>query len=111
MPQPKDYPIFEQWYKTMCWLLDRCQRMPKHTRFTISGRMVNLATEIMEKLLQAIYSKDKTAILQKINLDLEKLRFYNRLCKDQHYLSTTQYEYLAHEINTTGKMCGAWAKL
>lgn len=110
MPQPKDYPLFEQWYQTMNWLLDRCERMPKHTRFTVSGRMVNLATETMELLLQAIYTKDRNALLQRINLNLEKLRFFNRLSKDRRYLSLSQYEYLAREINTTGKMCGAWSK-
>lgn len=110
MPQPSDYPIFEQWYKTMNWLLDRCERMPKHTRFTVSGRMVNLATGTMELFLQAIYSRDRVHLLRQINLNLEKLRFFNRLCKDRRYFSLVQYEYLAREINSTGKMCGAWSK-
>jgi hypothetical protein len=110
MPQPSDYPVFEQWYKTMNWLLDRCERMPKHTRFTVSGRMVNLATATMELFLQAIYSRDRVHLLRQINLNLEKLRFFNRLCKDRRYFSLVQYEYLAREINSTGKMCGAWSK-
>jgi hypothetical protein len=110
MPQPNDYPIFEQWYKTMNWLLDRCERMPKHTRFTVSGRIVNLATETMELLLQAIYTRDRASLLRQINLNLEKLRFFNRLCKDRRYLSLAQYEHLAREINSTGKMCGGWDK-
>lgn len=108
MPQPNDYPIFEQWYRTLNWLLERCERMPKHTRFTISGRIVNLASETTELLLEAIYTNDRQALLRQVNLNLEKLRFFNRLCKDRRYLSITQYEYLAREINTTGKMCGGW---
>lgn len=108
MPQPKDYPIFEQWYRTLNWLLERCERMPKHTRFTVSGRMVNLASETTELLLEAIYTKERQALLKRVNLNLEKLRFFNRLCKDRRYLSISQYEYLAREINKTGKMCGGW---
>ena len=110
MPQPKDYPIFEQWYRTLTWLLERCERMPKHTRFTVSVRMVNLGSEITELLIEAIYTKDRQLLLRKINLNLEKLRFFNRLSKDRSYLSITQYEHLAREINKTGTMCGAWNK-
>jgi hypothetical protein len=111
MPQPQDYPLFDHWYRLVNWLLERCERMPRHTRFTVSGRMVNLATETTELLIEAVYSKDRLLLLRRINLNLEKLRFFNRLCKDRRYLSVTQYEHLAREINTVGKMCGGWAKL
>lgn len=47
MPTPNYYPLYEHWYKTMNWLLDRCDRMPKYLRFTISGRMVIMATDIL----------------------------------------------------------------
>lgn len=110
MPKAQDYPIFNHWYETMNWLLDRCERMPKSTRFTISGRMVNLATETMELLVEAIYTKDRVSLLRKVNLNLEKLRFFNRICKDRNYLSISQYEFFAKAINTTGQMCGGWLK-
>lgn len=110
MPQPKDYPLFDHWYNTIKWLLERCERMPKHTRFTISGRMTNLAIETTELILEAIYAKERMILLKKVNMNLEKLRFFNRLCKDQQYLSVTQYEYLARAINQTGQMCGGWMK-
>jgi len=110
MARPEDYPLFDQWYRTVNWMLERCERMPKHTRFTISGRMANLATETTELLIEAIYTKNRAPLLRQINLNLEKLRFFNRLCKDRRYFSINQYEYLAREINETGKMCGGWAK-
>ena len=110
MTQPHDYAIFNEWYSTTNWLLERCERMPKHTRFTVSGRIANLALETVEILIEAIYSKDRVEPLQRINLNLEKLRFFNRLCRDRHYLSITQYEYLARAINRTGQMCGGWLK-
>lgn len=111
MPQPADYPLFDHWYRTVNWLLERCERMPKHTRFTVSGRMVSLAMETTELLIEAIYSRERTELLRRINLNLEKLRFFNRLCKDRQYLSIAQYEHLAREINKAGKMCGGWAKI
>jgi len=110
MPQPKDYPVFNQWYRTTNWLLERCERMPKNTRFTVSGRMANLALDTVELLIETIYTKERRPLIRAVNVKLEKLRFFNRLCRDRHYLSITQYEHLAREINETGRMCGAWAK-
>ena len=110
MPTPTQYPLYEHWYKTMNWLLDRCDRMPKHLRFTISGRMVTMVTEVAELLLEAIYAREKLPKLLAINLQLEKLRLYCRLCKDRQYFTLAQYEYISREINAAGKMCGGWIK-
>ncbi len=106
----KYYPVFEQWYKTTDWILACCDRMPKHTRFTLNGRIANLSIDTVELLTEAIYSKQKIALLQRVNLNLEKLRLLFRLCHDRRYLSTTQYEFIQTEINTTGRMCGGWIK-
>ncbi len=106
----KHYPLFEHWYKTTNWILEHCDKMPKHTRFTISGRMINLTIEIFELLTEAVYSKKKIALLQKINLNLEKLRLFFRLCHDRRYTSPSQYKFVQTEINTAGRMCGGWIK-
>lgn len=106
----KHYPLFEHWYKTTDWILDRCDKMPKHTRFTVSGRVANLAVETMEVLAEAVYSKDKIPLLRRVNLNLEKLRLFFRLCHDRRYISPSQYEFVQTEINTAGKMCGGWIK-
>lgn len=99
MPIPSDYPIFNHWYKTANWLLERCEAMPKHTRFTVSSRLVNLALDTTELLIEAIYTADRSDLLKRINLNLEKLRFFNRLCKDRRYLSLTQYQFFAVSID------------
>lgn len=108
--QNKGYSIFEQWYKTMQYILDRCDAMPKHTRFTISGRIVNLSIENIELITEAIYTKDRNGLLLRLNMNLEKLRIFVRLSKDRSYISLAQYEYLSEAINTTGKMVGGWLK-
>lgn len=106
----KHYPLFEHWYKTTDWILDRCDKMPKQTRFTVSGRVANLAIETVELLTEAVYSKEKIALLQRVNLNLEKLRLFFRLCHGRGYISPSQYEFVQTEINTAGKMCGGWIK-
>ena len=110
MSSPFEYPLFEHWYKTMNWILDRCDRMPKHIRFTISGRIVLLTIEIAELIQDAIFNKERKVLLQKVNAHLQKLRLYFRLCKDRNYISFRQYEFISGQINKAGSMCGGWIK-
>jgi len=106
----KHYPLFEHWYKTTDWLLDKCDRMPKSVRHTVSGRIATLALDTLELLTEAAYSKEKTTLLVNANLNFEKLRLLLRLCSDRRYLSPAQHEFIQAEINTAGKMCGGWLK-
>ncbi len=108
---PNDkYPLFIHWYKTLDWIMDIAEKMPKHTRFTINTRIVSISLEIVEYIVEAIYTKDRAEPLRHINLLLEKLRIFFRICKDRAYISVKQYEYISLQLNEAGKMCGGWAK-
>lgn len=104
----KTYPLFEHWYKTANWILDRCDQMPKHTRFTISGRIANITLETLDLITEAIHTKDRQPLLRSVNLHLERLRIFFRLCFDRRYISQSQYEFVQEAIQTAGKMCGGW---
>jgi hypothetical protein len=106
----KPFLLFENWYKTTDWILDKCDRLPKHTRFTLAGRIANIALDTLELLTEAGVSAQKRAILTRINLNLEKLRILFRLCYDRKYISITQSEFIQTEINTAGRMVGGWLK-
>ncbi len=110
MPAIHDFPIFDQWYQACDWILQTCDRMPKHTRFTLSGRIANLALDVTALLTEAIYRKDRAELLRRVNLLLEQLRIFFRLAKDRRYISLTQYEFAAAAINQCGKMTGGWLK-
>lgn len=108
MPNPQDYPVFEQWYRATDWLLDKCEKMPKDVRFTLSNRIGNLALDILEGITEAIYTKERSRMLNKLNLMLEKLRLLLRLSHDRRYLSTAQLGYISKEIHEVGSMLGGW---
>lgn len=110
MATPQAYPLFEHWYKTMDWIIARCERMPKSIRFSVSNRIINLAIETAELIVEAIYTRERQELLQRVNMNLEKLRLYFRLCKDRNHLSLSQYEYISRAVNEAGAMCGGWLK-
>ncbi|MBL7774377.1 MAG: diversity-generating retroelement protein Avd [Saprospiraceae bacterium] len=102
--------LLEHWYKTTDWILDKCDRFPKQTRFTVAGRIAALVLDTLERITEAAYSKEKRMALLQVNLHLEKLRLLFRLCYDRRYISPAQYEFVQREINTAGRMCGGWLK-
>jgi four helix bundle protein len=106
----KELPIFVRWYKFLGWLLDTTEKFPKRVRFTFSSRLDNLALDILEKITEAAYSKDKVNILKRINLEIEKMRVLLRLCHDKQYLSSRGYEHAAKELYEIGNMVGGWIK-
>ncbi|MBU3915144.1 diversity-generating retroelement protein Avd [bacterium] len=92
--------------------MDRSESFPKSVRFTLSSRLVNLSLDMIELIVEAIYSSpgNRHAIINRMNLKLEQLRVLIRIAMDRKYLSFRQYEFIAGEINETGKMLGGWKK-
>ena len=105
-----DYPIFEKWYSLLDWILDRVDSFPKSVRSTVSDHVSNLALDTLELIIETVYSKNKKSALEKVNLKLEKLRIFFRLCKDRRYISISQYEFVSKEINAVGLMVGGLLK-
>ncbi len=106
----EDYPIFVKWLDATDYILDRTEKFPKSVRFTISNRIANAALDIMELIIEAIYTKNRSHILDKINLYIEKLRILFRISYKRKYISEKQYGYISEMLNETGKMAGGWKK-
>ena len=69
-----ELPLFVHWEKTLSDIFSRTEKFPKRVRFAFSSRIDNLALDILEKIVEARYAKDKSAALAHASLSLEKLR-------------------------------------
>lgn len=107
----EDYPLFVKWYDLMNYLIDRVEKFPRNVRFTVSDRIFNLVLDISDLIVEAIYTKERKNILKSINLNIERLRIYIRLCHDRKYISTKQLAFITENVNEVGKMVGGWNKL
>lgn len=105
-----NYPVFKKWYHVLNWIMDRAERFPKSVRFSFTSRLLNMSLEVLELVIEAIYTKERADILRRINLYIEKLRVFFRLSYHRKYLSLKQYEYISAELNEFGRMIGGWAK-
>ena len=105
-----DYPLFVHWHQTLDWILTTAENFPKNARFSLASRLADSALNTVELIIEAIYTKDRLHILDRINLYMEKQRVLFRIAHDRRYISTRQYEYVAKAIDEAGKMTGGWRK-
>jgi four helix bundle protein len=105
-----DYPVYIKWRYIVSYMLDICGKFPKNVRFNLANRLTNISLDVIELIIEAIYTKRKLKILQKANLYIEKIRALLQISVERRYISVSQYEHIAKEINETGKMIGGWLK-
>jgi len=105
-----DYSAFRKWYEILNWIMDKAEKYPKSVRFSFTNRILNITIEILERLIEAIYTKEKAINLKNINFSIEKLRVFFRLSYDRKYITMKQYEHISTQLNEFGKMIGGWLK-
>ena len=59
---------------------------------------------MLEALIEATYTRERTQHLRQANLGIEKLRFLLRLATELKLLDTRRYEHAARELNATGRL-------
>lgn len=104
-------PVVEKHYKLILWMMSAMAKFPKDQRFLLADRIEKLLLDILEMLIEAVYSKHKREILIKVNLKLDVLRFMMRISKDMKYVSLKGYDYFCQSVLEIGRMVGGWLKV
>ena len=114
MPPPTDFtldiPIFAKlydFYKNLSWFI---ARFPKTKRYTLGQKLDNSTIEIFELLFGIPMSYDKLAVLNKISVNLDLIKFLLRLAKDTQCLKDKNYLKLQGSLQEIGKMLGGWIR-
>jgi 23S rRNA-intervening sequence protein len=100
----------EAHYRFLVWLTPVIEKFPKSHKFTIGDRIENIALDVLEALIEATYTRERTQHLRGANLGIEKLRFLLRLAADLRMLDRRRYEHAARALDETGRLVGGWMK-
>ena len=103
-------PALEAHYQFILWLVPTLERFPRNQKFLLGDRIQNTALDVLESLIEAAYTRQRSRYLSQANLGLEKLRFLLRLAWELHYLNRRRYEHAARTIDEVGRRVGAWRK-
>ena len=106
----KESPIFLKSFETLRWILDHTKKFPKHQRFVMARRIEETALDFHDSLIRATKIRNKQEALKEADFGLERLKTYNRLCRELKLHSFDQYEYLAGHLDELGRLLGGWQK-
>ena len=97
-------------YQFLLWLVPTVEKFPRSQKFLLGDRMQGTALDVMERLIDATYSRERRAALAAANLGIEKLRFLFRMASDLRYLDLRRYEHAARSLDEVGRLVGGWRK-
>ena len=71
--------ISEQSFQFLVWVTAKVEKFPRTHKFTVGDRIHAIVIDIQQGLVEATYTRERTGLLRKVQVDLEKLRFLFRL--------------------------------
>lgn len=110
MSQPQNYPLVEEAFQFTAWLSDLVEKLPRSHKFTIGDRLQSKSLDLLDALIEAIYTRERGAILKRANLTIEQLRYLFRLAAELRLIDLRRYEHAAKTLDTIGRGVGGWRK-
>ena len=105
-------PIFSRTYDLLLWLIPRTTQFPREQRFVLARAVQEVALRFQETLIEAAMDKGRAQqrALARADVELTKLRFYLRLCKDLKLIQMSQYRHVSEMVTEIGRLLGGWRK-
>ena len=100
----------EAHFQFLMWLVPAVEKFPRTQKFLLGDRIQTTALDVLERLIEATYTRDRKGQLARANLGIEKLRFFFRLAVELHYLDRRRYQHAARVLDEIGRLIGGWAK-
>ena len=85
------------------WMIPQLDKFPRVRRFTLGERIEAGLLEVLERLVEAAYSRDKAVVLQQANLRLDLVRHLWRLAYRLQAISGRRYEHGAQQMMALGR--------
>ena len=102
--------VVQKAYELSLWLVRKVENFPRSYRFSVGDRLVHGVLDLLLRLVDAAYSRDKAGILTEVNGMLNRMRFLLRLAKDLNLLTVDSYGHAAERLEEIGRMVGGWRK-
>ena len=103
-------PALEAMYGLTLWLVPAVEQFPRRKKFLLGDRIQSTAIASLESLTEATFTRRRERLLDRVNLDIDRLRLLLRLAKDLHCLDRRRYEYAARRLDEVGRLVGGWRR-
>lgn len=92
------------------WFLPKVEKFPRNYKFLFGDRLVEIQLDLLEKLIEAYYQKEKPPQLRSANVAIEKLRHLLQIAAEMRFLSLKQLAFATAELNQIGALVGGWIR-
>ena len=92
------------------WIVPQLDKLPRLRRFTLGERIENGLLDVLERLLEAAYSRTGTTALQTANLRLDVVRHLWRACHELKAVPSKRYVHGAQLMESLGRQIGGWRR-
>lgn len=70
----KDVNALNKLYDLILWIIPVLEKFPRNQQYLIGDRIETMLLDVMELIVQAIYTRNKAQLLYSANLKIETLR-------------------------------------
>jgi hypothetical protein len=99
MSERNELLVITKTYDLIAWACGHTSRFPRNHRFVLGERLERNLYDLLETLIEARYTRERKALLDRANLTLEVLRFQTRLARDLHCLRKNSYLFAVRSLD------------
>lgn len=103
-------PALEAMHRLVLWRIPTIEKFPRDRKFLLGDRIQSIALDVLERLIEATYTRSREQLLAQANLGLEKLRYRVRIASELRCLDLKRYEHAARSIDDVGRLVGGSTK-
>ena len=97
-------------HELLGWVIPQIDKFPRVRRFTLGERLESVLIEVLELCVEAAFTHNKRAALQRANLRLEVAKHLWRLAMDMQAVAPRQYEHGVRLMDELGRQLGGWLR-
>ena len=105
-----ELPIIQKTYDLIRWYVPILNNLSRDHKFNLGDRIITGLYNLIERLIQVRYAREKLLTLQQLNSQLDILRYQTRLLLDFELIDLQRYEFASKHLTMIGSELGGWIK-
>ena len=106
----QDLVIYQKIVDLTTYLFPALNHFPKQQRFVLGQQIQNQLLVLATSVIEANKAKDKALVLDRVDTELDKLRYLVRIAHQMKFMKSQHYEQAAKQISEVGRLLGGWRR-
>lgn len=106
----QELSIITHSYDLLTWTLGHTAKFPRSHRHSLGQRIEEKFYELLDLLVEAKMTSDKSAQLRQAALRVEQLRMLYRAAKDVRVLPPNSHQHAIERLQEIGRQLGGWRR-